>query len=188
MKRTIRALAVSAALIAALWPTSGTAHLVRRTDPAGDTPKIDIVKTSFDHANGNFILSFTTASPWTKADVFVSECGEIAFQAFRLDTVNDGSIDNGISIYVDKETNTFDANLYDYNFGQYLQKGDFGTITKTKRSLTIKFPKNSIDAYGKAPRWMAYSSSFSDDDPCDDESPKNSDEAPDSGWFKHTKA
>ena len=151
MKKTtmVRALAVSVGLMATLWPTSGTAHLVSRTDPAGDAlGKLDIVKTSFDHGNGKMILSFTIASPWSKADVYAKDCGEAGSQTFKLDTKEDGGTDYFVAIYVDTETNTFTADLYDYEFGQYLERGGFGTITKTKRSLRIEFPRYRIEAYG----------------------------------------
>ena len=185
MKKTIQALTISAALVATLWPASGMAHLVRRADPDDAPGTLDIVKTSYDHANGNTILSFATASPWSKADVYAKECAESASASFKLDTKSDGDNDYFIRIYVDEETNAFAADLYDYEFGTYLELGDFGTITKTRRSLSIKFPNNAIEAYGKAPRWKAFSASFDDDDPCDDNLPRTYDYAPNSGWFRH---
>ena len=180
MKKTtaIRALAVSAGLVATLWPTSGTAHLQSRPDPVGDAPKLDIVQASFDDSNGNFILSFKTASPWTKGDVFDSECGKSAFQGFTLDVYEDSYPDYSVEIYVDKDTKTFDANLYDLHYGWYDEKGNWGTITKTRRSLTIEFPKTDLsDADGKTPRWRV--SSSSDEELCVRGSSATYDSAPD---------
>ena len=182
---TIRALAVSVGLIATLWPTSAMAHLQKRTDPDDTLGKLDIVGASFDHGNGKITMTSKIASPWTKADLYAEECEERNRLSFGFDTEDDGSIEYTVEIYVNKQ-NRFDSDLYDYGFSTYRVVGDFGTITKTKRSVSIKFPDWQFEFDDRTPRWAAYSGSFSDANPCDDTNPKYFDQAPDDfGWFRH---